>query len=64
MNNITEIKNIKAGTYVNICKELKKLIFIIILKKYSSSKFPNKEKIKKIIELETKHIDRDIKYLA
>jgi hypothetical protein len=63
MNNITDIKNIKAGTKVNICNELKKLILIITLKKYSSSKFPNNEKIKNIIELKPKHIDRDTMYL-
>ena len=59
MKKITDNKNIKAGTYVNIWIEFKKLTLIIILNKYSSFKLPNKEKIKNIIELENKHINKE-----
>ena len=38
--------------------------FIITLNKYSSFKFPNKEKIKNITKLEIKHINKDKIYLV
>ena len=63
MNRITDITNINEGTYLNICNELKKLIFIIILNKCSSSKLPINEKIKNITALEIIHIVRDKMYL-
>ncbi len=56
---MTDIKKIKAGTYIKICNEFNKLNFNIVLNNNSSFKFPMREKIKKIIKLDKKQIKKD-----